>query len=338
VGSLPEKCFIRVDEGILKPVGAQGPEEAIVPAVKYSWTALVLDSPLLSRGDLRERTVASLLGSMTADQKDVETEYDRKRQELALPKATHGSMKVLQMTADHAILVRADCPYIEAISRAKLSPAEKIVVGKLQFTEEEVQQGETALLRALDKHGGGVWLKGCWEELSIDGQLSGHESQALQAGFHSLLRGLPPTAKQLVRHFPFFQKTVQGWLDTDTAIRLTHNLDGSLLLISPESVYGKRLSAQQFFTLPKSFPFRAAGIKVGWGEQFGQVIEEKVRSSQMDTLARKLSQNQVVMIPGAAFQSKANTPSPQEPPDFVEKCPPTIPENIDLNNLHPALC
>jgi hypothetical protein len=235
VGSLPEKCFIRVDEGILKPVGAQGPEEAIVPAVKYSWTALVLDSPLLSRGDLRERTVASLLGSMTADQKDVDAEYDRKRQELALPKATHGSMKVLQMTADHAILVRADCPYIEAISRAKLSPAEKIVVGKLQFTEEEVQQGETALLRALDKHGGGVWLKGCWEELSIDGQLSGHESQALQAGFHSLLRGLPPTAKQLVRHFPFFQKTVQGWLDTDTAIRLTHNLDGSLLLISLDS-------------------------------------------------------------------------------------------------------
>jgi hypothetical protein len=57
----------------------------------------------------------------------------------------------------------------------------------------------------------------------------------------------------------------------------------------------------------------------------------------MDTLARKFSQNQVVMIPGAAFQSKANKPSPQEPPDFIEKCPPTIPENIDLNNLHPAL-
>ncbi len=65
-------------------------------------------------------------------------------------------MKVLQMTTDHAALVRVDCPYKEVIGRAKLSPAEKIMLIKLPFTEEEVQRGETALLQALDGHAGGV--------------------------------------------------------------------------------------------------------------------------------------------------------------------------------------
>ena len=108
-------------------------------------------------------------------------------------------MTVLQMTADHAALVRADCPYKEAIGRAKLSPAGKIVLNKLPFTEEEGQRGETALLQALDGHAGGVWLRGRWEELTIDNQLNGHESHVLQADFHSLLRGPPPSTKQLIR-------------------------------------------------------------------------------------------------------------------------------------------
>ncbi len=112
--------------------------------------------------------------------------------------------------------------------------------------------------------------------------------------FHSLLRGLPPSTKQLIRHLPHIQKTVQQWLDTDTAIKLTHNLDGSLLLVPPVLAYGKRQSAQLFFALPKSIPFKAAGIRVGWGEHFGQAIEEKVRSFQMDNLARRLSMNQPV--------------------------------------------
>ncbi len=278
VGSLPGKCFIRVDGGILKPVGAQGPEEDTVLTTEHSWTTLVSDSPLLTRGDLRERTMASMLGCMTADQKEADAEYDRKRKDLTLPETTYGTMRVLQMTADHAALVRADCPYKEVIGRAKLSPAERIVLNKLPFTEEEVQRGETALLQALDGHAGGVWLKDRWEELTIDNQLKGYESQALQAGFHSLLRGLPPSTKQLIRHLPHFQKTVQQWLDTDTAIKLTHNLDGSLLLVPPVSVYGQRPSAQLFFALPKSIPFKTAGIRVGWGEHFGQAIEEKVRS------------------------------------------------------------
>jgi hypothetical protein len=120
---------------------------------------------------------------MTADQKETDAQYDRMRKDLDLPEATHGTMKVLQMTADHAALVRADCPYKEIIGRAKLSPADRIVINKLPFTEQEVQRGETALLQALDGHGGGVWLKGRWEELTIDNQLNDHESQALQTGF-----------------------------------------------------------------------------------------------------------------------------------------------------------
>jgi hypothetical protein len=337
VGSFPERCFIRVDGGILKPVGAQGPEEDTVLDAEHSWTALVPDSPLLTRGDLRERTMASMLGCMTADQKETDAEYDRKRKDLALPEATYGTMRVLQMTADHAALVRADCPYKEVIGRAKLSPAERIVLNKLPFTEEEVQRGETALLQALDGHAGGVWLKGRWEELTIDNQLKGYESQALQAGFHSLLRGLPPSTKQLIRHLPHFQKTVQQWLDTDTAIKLTHNLDGSLLLVPPVSVYGQRPSAQLFFALPKSIPFKAAGIRVGWGEHFGQAIEEKVRSYQMDSLARRLSMNQLVIIPGAVLHSRNPNDSPLDLPDLTEDLPPTIPGSIDINEAHVAL-
>lgn len=337
VGRLPEKCFIKVDGGILKPVGAQGPEEAPVLSVKHSWTALVPDSPLVTRGDLRERVMASMLGCMTADQKKADAEHDRKRKELALPEATHGTMTVLQMTADHAALVRADCPYKEAIGRAKLSPAGKIVLNKLPFTEEEVQRGETALLQALDGHAGGVWLRGRWEELTIDNQLNGHESHVLQADFHSLLRGLPPSTKQLIRHLPNFQKTVQQWLDTDTAIKLTHNLDGSLLLVPPVLSYGKRPSAQLFFALPKSIPFKAAGIRVGWGEHFGQAIEEKVRSFQMDSLARRLSMNQPVIIPGAVLQSQNPNDSPLDLPYLTEHIPPTIPGGIDINEVHVAL-
>ena len=337
VGSLPEKCFIKVDGGILKPVGAQGPEETAVLAAKHSWTALVPDSPLFTRGDLRERVMARMLGCMTSGQKEADAEYDRKRKDLTLPEATHGTMKVIQMTTDHAALVRADCPYKEVIGRAKLSPAERIVLNKLPFTEEEVQRGETALLQALDGHAGGVWLKGRWEELTIDNQLHGHESQALQAGFHSLLRGLPPSTKQLIRHLPHFQKTVQQWLDTDTAIKLTHNLDGSLLLVPPVLVYGRRPSAQLFFALPKSIPFKAAGVRVGWGEHFGQAIEERVRSSQMDSLARRLSMNQLVFIPGAVLQSRNPNDSPLNLPDLPEDLPPTIPEGIDINETHVAL-
>jgi hypothetical protein len=156
VGSLPEKCFIKVDRVILKPVGAQGPEEAPVLPVKHSWTVLVPDLPLFTRGDLRERVMTSMLGCMTTDQKKADSEYDRKRKELTLPEATNGTMKVLQMTADHPVLVRADCPYKEVIDRSKLSPTEKIMLNKLPFTEEEVQRGETALLQALDGHAGGV--------------------------------------------------------------------------------------------------------------------------------------------------------------------------------------
>ena len=107
--------------------------------------------------------------------------------------------------------------------------------------------------------------------------------------------------RQLIRHFPHFQETVQQWLDTDTAIKLTHNVEGSLLLVPPVLAYKKRPSAQLFFALPKSIPFKAAGIRVRWGENFSQAIEEKVRSSQMDSLARRLSMNQTFIIPGAVL-------------------------------------
>ena len=337
VGSLPEKCFIKVDGGILKPVGAQMPEENTVSSAKHSWTALVPDSPLLTCGALKERVMASMLGCMTADQKETDAQYDRMRKDLDLPEATHGTMKVLQMTADHAALVRADCPYKEIIGRAKLSPADRIVINKLPFTEEEVQRGETALLQALDGHGGGVWLKGRWDELTIDNQLNGHESQALQAGFHSMLRGLPPSTKQLIRHFPHFQETVQQWLDTDTVIKLTHNVEGSLLLVPPVLAYKKRPSAQLFFALPKSIPFKAAGIRVGWGENFSQAIEEKVRSSQMDSLARRLSMNRTFIIPGAVLQSQSPDDSPLDLPQLSESLPPTIPGGIDISEAHIAL-
>jgi hypothetical protein len=115
-----------VEGGILKPVGAQRPEEAPVLPVKHSWTTLVPDSPLFTRGDLRERVMTSMLGCMTADQKEADAKYDKKRKDLILPETTHGTMKVLQMTADHVALVRSDCPYKEVIDRAKLSPAEKM--------------------------------------------------------------------------------------------------------------------------------------------------------------------------------------------------------------------
>ena len=46
------------------------------------------------------------------------------------------------------------------------------------------------------------------QTMDHDALLQGHESQALQTGFHSLLRGLPPSEKHLIRHFPHFQETL----------------------------------------------------------------------------------------------------------------------------------
>ncbi len=62
------------------------------------------------------------------------------------------------------------------------------MVNKLLFTDEEVQRGETVLLQTLDGHGGGLGIRNCWEELTIDNQLNGQESQVLQVVFHSLLK------------------------------------------------------------------------------------------------------------------------------------------------------
>jgi hypothetical protein len=70
VGSLTEICFIKVDGGILQSVGAQVPEEDPVLSVKHSWMTLVSDLPLFTGGDLKERVMTSMFGSMTSDQKD----------------------------------------------------------------------------------------------------------------------------------------------------------------------------------------------------------------------------------------------------------------------------
>jgi hypothetical protein len=124
VGSLTEICFIKVDGGILQTVGAQVPEEAPVLSAKHSWMTLVSDLPLFTCGDLKERVMTSMFGSMTSDQKESDEKCDRMRKDLSLPKVMHGTMEVLQMTVDHEPLLRADCPYKEVIGRAKLSPVE----------------------------------------------------------------------------------------------------------------------------------------------------------------------------------------------------------------------
>jgi hypothetical protein len=114
-------------------------------------------------------------------------------------------------------------------------------------------------------------------------------------------------------------------------------LDGSLLLVPPVLAYGKRPSAQLFFAPPKSIPFKVAGVRVGWGEHFGQAIEEKVQSFQMDILTRSLSMNQPVIIPGGVLQSRNPNDSPLDLPYLTEHIPPTIPGGIDINEVHIAL-